>query len=60
MKKKKEQGYAIIFILVLAAVLMITLSTATSTLFAFHKQNSQAKRTLSQQEKILNNKLTIK
>jgi flagellar basal body-associated protein FliL len=54
MKKKKEQGYAIIILLVLASVLMLSLSTAIFTLCELRRQNMKAKKEL-QQSSLKNN-----
>jgi len=50
MKNKKEQGYAIIMLLVLTSALMISLSTAIFTLCEVRKQNIQAKKELHRKQ----------
>ena len=57
MKKKSEKGYAIIVILVLAALLLISLSTTASILLAFNKQNKEAESELKMHEKTVNQQL---
>ena len=54
MKKKNEDGIAIIMVLVLAAVLMISLTAAISTLHAIHTQNSKMKKELRHQAHQIN------
>lgn len=54
MQKHSEDGYAIVMMLTLAALLLISLSTALSTLYALHQQNITAEKELHQHENKLN------
>ena len=54
MKNKNEKGFALIFLLVLAAILMLSLTTAITTLCAFRNQNKKAKIELNEKAKQIN------